>query len=81
MNNKTIKIKQTATEWLFHKLWDTPKDKFNWYALLKKAEEMHEKQIKDAFEDGCISEMYELNAQYTAEKYYNKTYDKGEPKR
>ena len=42
---------------------------------------MHEKQIKDAYEDGCISEMYELNAQYTAEKYYNKTYDKGEPKR
>ena len=66
--------KQTATEWLFHKLWDTPKDKFNWYALLKKAEEMHEKQIKNAYEDGCISEMYELNAQYTAEKYYNENY-------
>ena len=56
-------------------------DKIAADALLKKAEEMHEKQIKDAFEDGCISEMYELNAQYTAEKYYNKRYDKGEPKR
>ena len=53
-------------------------------AVIKKAQMLLEKereQIKDAYEDGCISEMYELNAQYTAEKYYNKTYDKGEQKR
>jgi hypothetical protein len=30
----------TATQWLFDKLWDTPKDKLTWYALLKEAEEM-----------------------------------------
>lgn len=66
--------KQTAVEWLFHKLWDTPKDKFNWYAILKKAEEMHEEQIKDAFTDGCIGELYELNAYYTSGKYYERTY-------
>ena len=41
---------------------------------------MHEEQIKDAFEDGCISEMYELNTYYTAEKYYNKRYGEAEPK-
>ena len=34
----------TATQWLFEKLWDTPKDKFTWYAILKEAEEMEEKQ-------------------------------------
>jgi hypothetical protein len=34
----------TATQWLFDKLWDTPKDKFTWYAILKEAEEMEEKQ-------------------------------------
>ena len=67
--------KQTAVDWLFHKLWDTPKDKFNWYAILKKAEEMHEEQIKDAFTDGCIGELYELNAYYTSGKYYNQTYE------
>lgn len=53
-------------------------------AVIKKAQMLLEKereQIKDAYEDGCISEMYELNAQYTAEKYYNKTYDKGGQKR
>lgn len=26
---------QTSIDWLFHKLWDTPKDKLTWYALLK----------------------------------------------
>lgn len=46
--------------------------------VIKKAEqllEVEKEQIKDAFEDGCIGEMYELNAQYTAEQYYNQTYE------
>ena len=34
----------TATQWLFDKLWDAPKDKFTWYAILKEAEEMEEQQ-------------------------------------
>jgi len=40
----------TATQWLFEKLWDTPKDKFEWYAILKKAEEMEEKQKHEEIE-------------------------------
>ena len=29
-------MKQTAVEYLFEKLWDTPKDKFAWrYSLIK----------------------------------------------
>ena len=46
--------------------------------VLKKAEqllEVEKEQIKDAFTDGCIGELYELNAYYTSEKYYNKTYN------
>ena len=46
-------------------------------AVIKKAEMLLEKeteQIKDAFTDGCIGELYELNAYYTSEKYYNQTY-------
>jgi hypothetical protein len=46
--------------------------------VIKKAEqllEIEKEQIKDAFTDGCIGELYELNAYYTSEKYYNKTYN------
>jgi hypothetical protein len=37
---------------------------------------MEKEQIKDAYTDGCIGELYELNAYYTSEKYYNETYGK-----
>ena len=30
----------TSIEWLFNELWETPKDKFTWYSILKKAKEM-----------------------------------------
>jgi hypothetical protein len=43
----------TATQWLFDKLWDTPKDKFEWYAILKEAEEM-EKNGKIHADNGKI---------------------------
>tara|TARA_R110000868_G_scaffold111867_1_gene301717 strand:- start:15 stop:224 length:210 start_codon:yes stop_codon:yes gene_type:complete len=35
----------TAVQWLFEKLWDTPKDKFEWYAILKEAEEKYDNEI------------------------------------
>jgi NTP pyrophosphatase (non-canonical NTP hydrolase) len=41
-------MKQTAVEWIFNELWNSPKDKFNWYAILQKAKEMEEKQIIEA---------------------------------
>jgi len=40
-------MKQTAAEWLFEKLWNTDKDKFTWYAILKQAKEMEREQIID----------------------------------
>ena len=40
----------TAVEWLFQKLWNTDKDKFTWYAILKQAKEMEKQQMRDA---GC----------------------------
>ena len=46
-NNTTMKNmenKMTAAEWLFHQLWDEPKDKFTWYAILEKAKEMEKEQ-------------------------------------
>ena len=40
--------KQTATEWLFEKLWETPKDKLTWNAILEQSKEMEKGQIIDA---------------------------------
>jgi hypothetical protein len=42
--------------------------------LIDEAKQMEKDQIKEAYIDGCVGEMYELSATYTAEQYYNKTY-------
>jgi len=39
--------KQTAIEWLFEQLWETPKDKFTWHAILDKAKEKEKQIIRD----------------------------------
>ena len=64
---------QTATEWLFKQLWDEPRDKFTWYAILSKAEEMEKEQIKRAFEFG-VADAYNYNDD-EGEEYYNQTYN------
>jgi hypothetical protein len=65
--------KQTAVEWLYSQITfnglDDPDGQ-----VLEQAKQMEKEQIKDAFTDGCIGELYELNAYYTSEKYYNETY-------
>jgi hypothetical protein len=61
-------MKQTATEFLFEKLWETPKDKLTWNAILEQANKMFEEQIKDAWNDDAILKL--------GEKYYKKTYGK-----
>jgi len=38
---------QTALEYLFEQLWETPKDKFTWYAILEKAKEKEKQIIRD----------------------------------
>jgi hypothetical protein len=35
-------MKQTAIDYLFEKLWETPKDKFMWHYYLAKAKKMEE---------------------------------------
>ena len=53
--------KQTAVEWLFHTLWDEPKDKLTWYAILKEAKELHKEEIMEAHfapKYGCFNEQY-----------------------
>jgi hypothetical protein len=71
--------KQTSVEQLFHKLWDTPKDKFTWYTILKEHMTIHKEEIEDAFWNGdntdCTSEQ---NTKDFAKQYYNETYGGGE---
>ena len=38
-------MKQTAVEWLFKQLWETPKDKFTWHSILEQAKEMEKEQM------------------------------------
>jgi hypothetical protein len=66
MNTKT-----TATEFLFEKLWETPKDKLTWNAIFKVAKQMEQYQIEEAYEDG----QSELSLK-DKEQYYLETYDK-----
>jgi len=59
----------TSVEWLFKQLWETPKDKFNWFAILKMAEEMHKKEIINAV-DGYPLDKRHLDG----EDYYNEVF-------
>ena len=61
---------QTAVEYLFEQLWETPKDKFTWNAILEKAKKMEQQQITDAFCDGENQQGFEGEC----ELYYNETY-------
>jgi hypothetical protein len=68
--------KQTATEWLFKKLWDEPKDKLTWYAILKQAEEMEKEQIIDAYDAGLFDGSMDDVNDRMYKQYYNETFNK-----
>jgi hypothetical protein len=63
-------MKQTAVEYLFEQLWETPKDKFNWYSILEQAKEMEKEQIIDAYDKGEFNQ----GCNEDAEQYYNENY-------
>jgi hypothetical protein len=65
-------MKQTAVEYLFEQLWETPKDKFNWYSILEQAKEMEKEQIMEAHNQG-YADGYRDNGNSPID-YYNKTY-------
>ena len=72
-------MKQTATEFLFEKLWETPKDKLTWNAILEQAKEMDKNNIINAAARGYLSmpERFNLeDAKDYGQQYYNNTYDK-----
>jgi hypothetical protein len=73
-------MKQTATEFLFEKLWDSPKDKLTWHSILEQAKEMDKKQriedmnkmqiIDDVDWDGDVTFIFN-----NIEQYYKETYE------
>lgn len=64
-------MSNNSVDWLFLKLWDTPKDKLNWNAILKQAKEMHKQEIMDAWLNGYIA----IDSK-NCETYYNETFNK-----
>jgi len=70
ITTKTMENKQTSVEWLFEKLWETPKDKFTWNTILSKAKQMEKEQIIDAYDKGEFNQ----GCNEDAEQYYNENY-------
>lgn len=63
---------KTPTEWLFEKLWETPKDKLTWFAILEQAKQMEKAQIIITFKDAQAN--HAMSNELRAEQYYNETY-------
>ncbi len=71
--------KQASVDWLFHKLQETPKNKFIWYAILEKASIMHEKVIKEyygEFKEVEVTHEGDSNIEYI--KVIEVEYDNGD---
>jgi hypothetical protein len=65
-------MKQTAVDWMFDQLWETPKDKLAWYKILKDAKEMEKEQITDAYDSG----VWDVGCRNSdSKKYYNETFE------
>ena len=64
---------KTSTQWLFEKLWDEPKDKLTWFAILQQAKEMEKGQIVKANRDG-VDMVADKKNFLTAEQYYTETF-------
>jgi hypothetical protein len=69
-------MKQTAVDWLFNRLWDTPKDKFNWHSILEEAKQMEKEQIKEAYKIVDLDIQHEDVGEINSEQYYKETYEK-----
>lgn len=70
-------MKEASVEWLFNKLWEIPKDKFEWQAILKEAKDKHELEMIKAAARGFLAASDKLplyEAIDYAEQYYNSNY-------
>jgi hypothetical protein len=65
-------MNQSSIDILFEKLWDTPKDKWEWNAILKDIKEIHKNEIMKAAYDN-MGNNFDPNMG-RAELYYNSKY-------
>lgn len=67
--------KQSSIEWLFFELSYTPKDKFEWHSMLRKAKAMHKEEIENAFVECWKANMPDgYECKLSAKEYYNETF-------
>lgn len=64
--------KETAVDWMFDQLWETPKDKLAWFKILSNAKEIEKEQIEDAYWDGIFYGEFLDGQGYYNENYGNK---------
>ena len=60
-----------ALDWMFEELWNTPKDKWEWNAILKKARNMqneHNKQMSDNKLNFLKSQITAFHPEWTKEQ-------------
>jgi hypothetical protein len=69
-------MKQTATDWMFDQLWETPKDKLAWFKILMDAKEMEKEQMHDTWVDSRTFDKGDnyFGKQKSFDEYYNETY-------
>jgi len=66
-------IEMNALDWLFEELWNTPKDKFEWNAILKKARNMqneHNKQMSENKLNFLRSQIAMFHPEWTKEQVH-----------
>lgn len=68
--------KQSSVQWLFQKLWDTPKDKFEWQSIFLMAHQMHKEEMIESYCQGCLDMTNDdtIFPRETSEQYYNETF-------
>jgi len=66
-------MKQSAVDYLFSKLWDTERDKFEWQTILKKVKQIEKEQIEKAYYDGKWNDKFKTGLEYYKETYENES--------
>jgi len=62
-----------ALDWMFQQLWNTPKDKWEWNAILKKAHDMqneHNKQMSENKLNFLRSQIAMFHPEWTKEQVH-----------
>jgi hypothetical protein len=54
-----------ALDWMFEQLWNTPKDKWEWNGILKKAKEINKKQMSENKLNFLKSQISVFNPEWT----------------